>query len=243
MIKFKQARINCLFGLLTAIFACADVLANKPRPPSGGQVAVIVDERLSALRDAPTLSGRLLRRIGRGKLVAITGLIQAREGIVFYRVIVTRRTHGWIQREALIVPRRLGEDQRLLRLIEASDDFERIARARIFLDTFSASPLKPAVLLLFGDAAEQAAEKLSREALRRLRGTQMPANGAPLFSYFLNYSGLDRYNRQGIRFVFNVETRSYHYDGSSWREILRRYLRKPEANEARERLERLKMKG
>jgi hypothetical protein len=68
---------------------------------------------------------------------------------------------------------------------------------------------------------------------------EMAAGGAPLFSYFLNYNGLDRYRRQGIAFVFDPAARLFHYDGASWREILRRHPRSPEAVDARKRLETL----
>jgi len=41
---------------------------------------------------------------------------------------------------------------------------------------------------------EEAAAKLSREAERRFEKREVPATGAPEFSYYLDYSGLDRYN-------------------------------------------------
>jgi hypothetical protein len=119
-------------------------------------------------------------------------------------------------------------------LIVASEDFDCLARARIFLDFFPRSALRPAVLLLYAAAAEAAAEKLTREAARRLDANEMMAGGAPQLSYFLNYSGLDRYNRQGVRFVFDGQTGSIRYDGAAWREILRRYPRSPQAEQARQ---------
>jgi len=199
-------------------------------------MAIVVDERLSVLRDSPDLSGKLLRRIGRGRAVSITGQNRSRDGVLFYSVKVSRRTRGWLQKEAVILPRRAGDDERLLRLINASADFDRVARARIFLDAFPRSPLRPRVLLLFGDAAEQAAVRLSHDASRRLNAQEMRANEAPVFSYSLNYGGLDRYNRQGVRFAFDRDQRKFHYEGASWREIIRRYPRSPEAAQARSRL-------
>jgi len=50
---------------------------------------------------------------------------------------------------------------------------------------------------------------------------------------------LDRYNKQGITFVFDRAAKRYHYDGESWREIVRRYPRSLEASEARQRLDAL----
>ncbi|MEP6569792.1 MAG: hypothetical protein ABJC10_08465 [Acidobacteriota bacterium] len=209
----------------------------KRRPPAGGRVAVVVDERLSALRTVPELSGRLLKRIGRGALVAVKGEKRSRDGVVFYRVNLTSRTSGWLQREAIVSPARAGDDARLLRLIKASEDFDRIVRARIFLDNFTSSELRPEVLLIYSQAAEEIAGRLSREAMRRLDEKEMTAGGAPLHSYFLNYNGLDRYNRQGVTFVFDVREKLLRYDGEGWQELLHRYPRSPEAAEARKRLE------
>jgi hypothetical protein len=228
------------FALL-ALFICLVLLPDpgfaKRRAPAGGRVAVVIDERLSALRTTPELSGVLLRRMGRGALVAIRGEKRGREGVVFYRVNVTSRTSGWIQRDAVVSPSRSGDDARLLRLIKGSEDFDRIARSRIFLDNFTSSALRPEVLLIFAQAAEDAAGRLSRDASRRLDDKEMIAGGAPLFSYFLNYNGLDRYNRQGITFVFDAREKMLRYDGEGWQELVHRYPRSPEAAEARKRLE------
>jgi hypothetical protein len=64
----------------------------------------------------------------------------------------------------------------------------------------------------------------------------MNAGAAPVFSYFLNFNGLDRYNRQGITFLFYNREKRFHYDGESWQEIVHRYPRSAEAAEARKRL-------
>ena len=209
----------------------------KRRPPAVGRAAVVVDERLSALRATPELSGILLRRMARGTLVAIRGEKRGRDGVVFYRVNLTSRTSGWVQRDAVVSPARAGDDARLLRLIKGSEDFDRIARARIFLNNFTFSEFRPEVLLIYCQTAEDIAVRLSREAMRRLDEKEMTAGGAPLFSYFLNYSGLDRYNRQGVTFVFDSHEKRIRYDGEGWQELVHRYPRSPEAAEARKRLE------
>jgi hypothetical protein len=233
--------IKLLAGLLIALSLVAPAAAqNRRRPPAGGRVAVVVDERLAALRDAPDLSAGLLRRLGRGRLVAVSGAREsAPSGVRFYRVEVTRRTGGWIQAEAVVQPSRAGDDARLLRLIRASHDFDLLQRARIFLETFPRSPLRAEVLLLFGDAAAGSAERLTREAARRLDPREMEAGGATPASYFLNFSGLDRLNRIGVRFVFDGAGRRFRYDGAAWREVVRRHPRSPEAAEARRRLDAL----
>jgi hypothetical protein len=243
MLSRSKASSLGLASLLVIVCAVASVqngLAQRRiNAPPGGQRAVVVDERLAALRDEPDFSARLVQRMSRGRMVAILGMRRAPSGVTFYRVAVTRRTRGWLQSEAVVSPTRAGDDERLLRLIRGSEDFDRIVRARIFLDLFARSPLRPAVLMLYAEAAEAAASRLSREAGRRLDEREMAAGGAPRFSYFLNYNGLDRYNRQGISFVYDRAAKQFHYDGESWRELVRRYPRSPEAVEARKRLDSL----
>jgi hypothetical protein len=230
-----QRTIQFLFTFLL-LFSSAfqtELFAQKRKAPTGGRLAVVVDERLSALRSTPRLSGKLVRRLGRGRLVAIRAARTDRDGIVFLLVNVSSRTHGWIQREAIVSASYPGDDQRLLHLIKSSADYDLIARSRIFLEDFPHSSLRAEVLLLLGDTAEEMSNKLSRDASRRLG--ERP-DFAPEFSYYLNYNGLDRYNRQGIAFVFDASAKRFHYDGAAWREILRRYPKSPEAKEAQQRL-------
>jgi hypothetical protein len=207
----------------------------RRRPPAGGGAAVVVDERLSALRDAPRPTAALIQRLGRGRLVSVTGE-RAAGGVRYLRVQVTSRTGGWLQSDAVVRPARAGEDARLLRLVRGSAEYDRLARAGIMLEAFPRSALRPAALLAFGDAAAGAAERLTREARRRLDPAEMQAGGAPLHSYFLNYNGLDRYRRLGVVFDFDAASESYRYDGAAFREILRRHPHSPEAAEARKRL-------
>lgn len=240
------ARISRQFASHAAVAAVVlfaatafPTLAQKKRVPPGGNIAVIADERLAALRVAPSLSARLIRRLGRGKFVSVRTTRRNHEGISFSHVVVTRRTSGWVQSEALVMSGRNGDDRRLAHLIGGTDEFDRIARSRIFLDHFPRSSLRPKVLLALGDAADEAAAQLSREASRRFERREIPMDGAPEHSYYMNYNGLDRYNRQGVTFTFDPGTRQFHYDGATWREIVRKYPNSPEAAEARKRIERL----
>jgi hypothetical protein len=226
--------------LVLSLCVSVDAPAQKRKAPTGGRIAVIVDDRLAALRSTPHLTGNLVRRLSRGRLVAIRSAKTDRDGIVFFYVNVTTRTRGWIQRESVVSPSRSGDDQRLLRLIETSNGFDRIVRCRIFLDHFRRSSLRPRVLLILGDTAEAVATQLTEQAQRRL---STDPGEAPEFSYFLNYSGLDRYNRQGVHFLFNPSTKRLHYDGSAWRDIIRRHQHSPEAVMARERLMKLKQES
>src|SRR5688572_6050970 len=110
-----------IFSAVVALVVLFNSASAQRRAP-GRRSAIVVDERLSVLRATPDLSGKLLRRIGRGRVLSVTGQNRSRDGVLFYSVKVTRRTRGWLQKEAVIWPRRLGEDARLLRLIKASED-------------------------------------------------------------------------------------------------------------------------
>jgi hypothetical protein len=149
---------------------------------------------------------------------------------------------GWVQAEAVVSKSRRGDDERLAKLVEASDGFEQIEAAMLFLDIFAASPLRPAVLLLLGDLMEEISLKLAQEATRRLDRREMAASGAPLYSFYLNYVSLDRYRKLGLGFLFNSATRLFHYDGASWKEIIAKFPKSSEAVEAQKRLDTLKAK-
>lgn len=203
--------------------------------------AIVIDERLSVLRAAPGLFAKPLQRMRRGRAVTI---VEAREadGLTFYRVAALPNTQGWVQKEAVAARFRRGDDERLARLVQASDGFDQIERAQIFLENFTDSPFRPSILLLFGDLMEEIALKISADAARRLSRREMAASGAPLYSFYLNYASLDRYQRLGIGFLFNSSTRLFHYDGASWREIIRKSSATNEAVEAQKRLDTLKAK-
>jgi len=219
----------CLF----LIFFAQGIGIAQRKPPTGGRLAVVVEERLAALRATPQLNGRLVRRLGRGRMVAIRSAKTSADGITFFLINVTSRTHGWIQHEAVASATRASDDRRLLRLIERSQGFDRISRARIFLDHFTRSPLRPNVLLLLGDTAAELAKQLSTDAVRRLKDDPGEASE---FSYYLNYTGLDRYNRQRVGFIFDQSTKRFHYDGAAWRELIRRHPKTSQASEAKKRL-------
>jgi hypothetical protein len=222
------------FLLLISVFAFGEISFSKGA--TSVRRGIVVDERLAALRRTPQLNGLLVRRLSRGRKIAIRGSKTTPDGIVFLLVNVTSRTRGWIQREAVASPAHAGDDRRLLDLIKASHGFDQLVRARIFLDHFPRSPLRPRVLLLLGNAAQSEAAKLSRDAAKRLNGL---TNNTPDFTYFLNYSGLDRYNRQRVTFIFHRPTKRFHYNGASWRELIRRHPNTPEALEARQHLAQL----
>lgn len=224
---------NFLSVALFILIGLVDASAQQRKAPTGGRIAVVVDERLAALRATPQLTGKLVRRLGRGRLVAIRSMKTDSSGITFFFVNVTTRTRGWIQRESVVSSSRPGDDQRLLNLIQTSTGFDRIIRCRIFLDHFRRSPLRPAVLLTLGDTAEALALRLSQSAARKLNSNHL---SAPESTYYLNHPSLDRYNRQNVHFLFNPTTKRLHYDGAAFRLLLRHHPHSPEADEAQKRL-------
>jgi hypothetical protein len=164
------------------------------------------------------------------------------DGVTFYRVSIPPKTVGWVQADALIGASAGDDDVRLARLVQASKGFDQIDRAAIFLENFPESPLRRPILLLAGDLLEEVALRLSKNAARQFDRREMAASGAPLHSFYMNYSGLDRYRRLGFGFLFNVGTKNFHYDGGVWRELLGKFPRSAEAGEAQKRLDALREK-
>jgi uncharacterized protein YgiM (DUF1202 family) len=187
---------------------------------------IVIDERLAVLRSAPDHSSKMIRRLSSGRKVTVLVSRRVQEEI-FYRVLVTRRTGGWLHSDSVISPNRLGEEARVFEMVRSAQGFELIVKAKAFLKLFPKSTLRPSVLLLLGDAAQSAADRLTLEAKRRV-----PAQD----NYLQNYSGLDRYMRAGIRLKFSRHEQRYLYDGESFREILKKYPHTPQAAEAAKRL-------
>ena len=208
---------------------------------TAGNSAVVIDENLAVLRIRPSLFAESVQRMRRGRKVQIADERQA-DGVTFYRVSAPPNNSGWVQSEAVFGKFRRGDDERLARLVQASTGFEQLEIAVNFLEMYPNSPLRPAILLLFGDLAEGTAARMSRDATRRLDRREMAASGAPLHSFYLNFVSLDRYRKLGIIFLFNSNTKNYHYEGASWREIVSKYPKSAEAAEAQKRLDSLKEK-
>src|SRR5262245_42314521 len=96
--------------LLLSLSISSTIFAQQRKAPAGGRLAIVVDERLAALRATAQLNGRLVRRLSRGRLVAVRTMKTSTDGITFFLVNVSSRTRGWIQREALVSPSRTGDD-------------------------------------------------------------------------------------------------------------------------------------
>jgi len=206
-----------------------------------GSTAVVIDETLSVLRTRPSLFAESIQRMRRGRKVVIQGVTEA-DGVKFYKVAAPPSKFGWVQADAIFGTFRTSDEERLARLVQASDGFDQIEIATEFFNLYPKSQFRPPILLLFGDLLEEVAAKLSKDSANRLTRREMAASGAPVHSYFLNYVSLDRYRKLGIIFLFNATTRAFHYDGASWKEIIEKYPTSAEAIEAQKRLDSLKQK-
>ena len=235
----------CSLIIITS-FAPADAQKRRAEKSVRAQsqissTAVVMDETLSVLRARPSLFAPAIQRMRRGRKVAMTGSKEA-DGVTFYRIAAAPSGTGWIQADAVFGRFRPKDDERLARLMQASDGFDQIEIAEQFFELYPDSALRSSLLLLYGDLLEEIALKLSRDAAGRLRRPEMAASGAPLHSYYLNFVSLDRYRKLGVTFLFNAETRKFHYNGESWREITAKFPKSAEAVEAQKRLDLLKQK-
>ena len=215
--------------------------AVSAKPGEVGSTAVVLDETLSVLRVKPSLFADSVQRMRRGRAVKILGVAEA-DGVRFYKVSAPPHNSGWVQADAVFGKFRANDDDRLARLVRASTGFDQIELAVAFSEVFPMSQQRPGILLLLGDLLEDTATKLSKDAGSRLDRREMAASAAPMHSYYLNFNMLDRYRKLGIIFLFNPNTRTYHYEGASWRELMAKFPASSEAAEAQKRVDSLKTK-
>ena len=227
---------------LLVVFVClSPASAQKQKQRVIVQTAVVIDESLSVLRMQPSLYAILIQRMRLGRRVQITGIAEA-DGVKFYKVVASRSKLGWLQSDAVAGKFRTDDEVRFARLVQAAAGFDQLQLAMEFLRMYPTSQFRASMLLLFGDLVENAAAKLSRDASSRLNRRAIAASGAPVHSFYLNFTMLDRYRKLGVTFLFNASTRTFHYNGWSWNEIVRKYPASNESAEARKRLESLKAK-
>lgn len=201
-------------------------------------IGVVVDSRLAILRKEPSLYSDSIQRMRHGRILSISATKEV-EGITYYRVLLPPKNYGWVQAEAVIRKNKREDEERLIRLIQASKGFDKFERGAVYLENFPNSQIRPAMLLLLGDLAEELTLKLSRDVARQFDRNEMLASGASLQSFYLSHSSLDRYRKLGINFWFNSASKRFHYDGNYWREIVAKYPKSNEAEEAKLRLEAL----
>ncbi|MFN2412636.1 MAG: hypothetical protein ABR535_06230 [Pyrinomonadaceae bacterium] len=247
-------KLTCSILVLVFSVSIAEVAAQKRRttslgnrsaatvkPREIGSMAVVMDETLAVLRIRPSLFADSVQRMHRGRRVRILGSAEA-DGVKFYKVAAPPNNSGWVQSDAVFGAFRESDEQRLAILVQAADGFNQIELAAAFFEMYPVSKFRPAMLLLYGDLIEETALKISRDANSRLSRREMAASGAPVHSYYLNFVSLDRYRKLGVRFLFNPATRTFHYDGNAWNEIVTKFAAAPESAEARKRLDSLKEK-
>lgn len=241
-----------LFLLISFIFSVSAVAQKRRAPRIAGKTApvaakpkfvgtsaVIIDEKLAVLRMKPSLFADSVQRMRRGRKVQILDEKES-DGVLFFRISAPPSSSGWVQSDAVFGKFRRGDDERLARLVQSSEGFDQMEIAANFLEIYPDSTFRPAILLMFGDLAEETAAKLSRDATRRLDRREMAASGAPLHSFYLNFVSLDRYRKLGVIFLFNSNSKNFHYDGASWREIIAKFSQSAEAAEAQKRIDSLK---
>ncbi len=228
-----------MFVVFTASIAAAQS-GNRAAPKRARLVpALVIDDRLSALRREADIQSEVIQRLRLGRSVYI---LQIDNNDVirgsFVRVAATRKTRGWVHRSALAVAGRAGEDERVMKLVAVQpEEIDRLTLCRLIIDRFPRSPLLPRALLTLGEEAERASASLARRARERLSQLDRQARDASARDYYLSDAGLDRYTRLRVRFDFDQTTGQYVYDGEAYREIIRRFPTSQQAAEARSRLD------
>jgi hypothetical protein len=238
----RNSQIRLIAAIaLTIVTAMAAPAQSKRRVFVPGQPGVVFDERLSALRAQPHVKAPLVQRMRRGRRVGILGAATAKDGAKFFRVAISRNTRGWVLAESIIRPGNAADAERLMRLVvETRDEFTKARLAKLYAEEFRSTKLAPKALMILGESAEGAAERLSRDARRRVGDDDQVASrneGLTKRDFMLNYAGLDRYNRIGVMFDYDAASDRIVYDGAAYRELARRYPRSDEAQDARKRLE------
>lgn len=210
--------------------ACAQ---SRARRNIAGQRAVVIDERVAALRERPDVKAPIRQRLRRGRILGVL-----KTGSQYQFVQITRRTRGWILSEAIVRSGNAEDAARLLELAQATEDlFTRARLARICADEFRNAPAASRALLLLAQAAEAAGPRLTREAHRQNGSPgRKPDEARQWRELRLSHPSLDRWNRIGITFDYDAEADSIVYDGAAYQELLRKYPRSEEAQTVQARL-------
>src|SRR6185503_11701980 len=144
-LRLSSLKVSCVFFTLIALASVEALTAYAQQPTRAkptrwvpGQRAIVFDERFSALRTQPDVKAPMTQRLRRHHIVGILRVVRDKQGRPhFYRVAVTRNTRGWILAEALGRAGRAEDAERLMKLIdETNDDFVRAQLARLCVDEF-----------------------------------------------------------------------------------------------------------
>ncbi|MCS6885455.1 MAG: hypothetical protein RMM17_02300 [Acidobacteriota bacterium] len=175
--------------LLVIIFAVSDGWNSDGKFVS----AYVADAGLSALRVAPTPQSVCKRRLGIGRKVYVAQCFDTAYGR-YCKVLLTRRTRGYMLARALVFRRR-GEDERLLKMALRATGKDKLALLWLSKRLFSRSPLAGRINALFEEEAERLAEELNKKVRKNIKPL-----GDNEDVYILNSRLLDRYSRMGIFF-------------------------------------------
>src|SRR6185295_14823547 len=111
------------------------------KPAELGSQAIVIDETLSVLRQKPSLFADPIQRMRRGRKVIVMGIAEA-DGVKFYKVAAPPDNFGWVQADAVFGKFRLGDEERLARLVQASDGFDQIEVANEFFSLYPGSKFR-----------------------------------------------------------------------------------------------------
>jgi len=239
-VHIRNSQLRLIIALSLALVATLTASAQSRRNVFvPGQRAVVFDERLSALRAQPDVKAPLEQRLRRGRRVGVLGSATNKDGAKFLRVAVSRNTRGWILAGAVIRPGNAADAEKLMGLIEETrDEFTKARLAKLCADEFRSTKFAPKALLILAETAESAADRLTRDAKRRV-GDDEPDADMSKRNFMLNFAGLDRYNRIGVTFDYDAASDRIVYDGAAYRELARRHPKSLEAKDASERLGKL----
>src|SRR6476620_257898 len=109
-----------------------NTLVSATRLRETGATAVVIDESLSVLRAKPSLFAEPIQRMRRGRKVVIQGVAEA-DGVKFYKVAAPPTNFGWVQADAVFGAFRPTDEERLARLVQASEGFDQIEITQEFL--------------------------------------------------------------------------------------------------------------
>jgi hypothetical protein len=186
-----------ILAALVALFAAIPSRAAARR-------CYVVDARLAALRSAPDLAAPLLKRLRTGRPLEVVGRRKDREGRVWLRVAVTRRTRGWIVEDATAAPGDACGEARLAARVASLEGIPRLEAARLAADRFPR--LGGSASAAIEDEARLAADDLSERIARRL-GPLDALTPSAVRALVLSDPALDRYNRLGVLFDVDPTTR------------------------------------
>src|SRR5262245_23253039 len=100
-----------------------------------GTQAIVIDETLSVLRKQPSLFAESIQRMRRGRKITVMGVAEG-DGVKFYKVTAPPSSFGWVQADAVFGKFRAGDEERLARLVQASDGFDQVEIAQEFFSLY-----------------------------------------------------------------------------------------------------------